>query len=208
MMKKFRKEKETVVESKVADNETKPAEDADNVTFDSFGLDDRLLKVGARIEIVYFCVLQGIAHCGYTRATPIQAQMIPLAIAGRDILARARTGSGKTAAFLIPIINQMLCQKIVSLNAPSPRTSNVLQTTPTSLSGTAAFVIITPTRELCRQTVGAVRALCHACTRDITAVDISHHDATETNLLVSLQLMCAVQHVMRAAHCWPTALTS
>ena len=44
----------------------------------------------------------------YTTPTPIQAQAIPLAIAGRDVLGTAMTGSGKTAAFCIPMISRML----------------------------------------------------------------------------------------------------
>ncbi len=51
-------------------------------------------------------LLQGLKDLGFTRPTPIQADAIPLALAGQDLLACAMTGSGKTAAFLLPILHQ------------------------------------------------------------------------------------------------------
>ena len=53
-------------------------------------------------------VLEAITAAGYTTPTTIQAQAIPPALQGRDLLASAVTGSGKTAAFLLPVMNQML----------------------------------------------------------------------------------------------------
>eukprot|EP01083_Nonionella_stella_P066977 176831_1 len=49
-----------------------------------------------------------IARAGFTRPTPVQKHALPLAVAGRDIVACAQTGSGKTAAFIIPMIQQLL----------------------------------------------------------------------------------------------------
>ena len=69
---------------------------------------------------------------GYTQLTPIQAQAIPHALAGRDILGVAQTGTGKTAAFALPILHRLTCA-----NRPSPRRTRVL--------------ILTPTRELAIQ---------------------------------------------------------
>ena len=48
---------------------------------------------------------------GFTRPTPIQADAIPPGLAGRDILASAATGSGKTAAFLLPIMHRLIGKK-------------------------------------------------------------------------------------------------
>ena len=53
-------------------------------------------------------LLRGIKELGFTRPTPIQAEALPPAIEGRDILGCAQTGSGKTAAFLLPILNRLL----------------------------------------------------------------------------------------------------
>src|SRR5688500_11318375 len=53
-------------------------------------------------------LLKGIRELGFTRPTPVQAAAIPLATTGRDVLACAQTGSGKTAAFLLPIMHRLL----------------------------------------------------------------------------------------------------
>ena len=53
-------------------------------------------------------LLRGIRELGYTNPTPIQAQAVPPALAGRDVLACAMTGSGKTAAFVLPILQRLM----------------------------------------------------------------------------------------------------
>src|SRR5688500_2129444 len=52
-------------------------------------------------------MLASLAAAGYTRPTPIQAQAVPLALRGRDLMGLAQTGTGKTAAFTIPIIERL-----------------------------------------------------------------------------------------------------
>jgi ATP-dependent RNA helicase RhlE len=74
-------------------------------------------------------ILRGIEAQGFTQATPIQKEAIPPALAGRDILACAKTGSGKTAAFALPIIQRIMAK---------PR-------------GVTRALILTPTRELAAQ---------------------------------------------------------
>ncbi len=74
-------------------------------------------------------LLRGIRELGFTRPTPIQAEAIPPVLAGHDIIASAMTGSGKTAAFLLPILHRL---------AGKPR-------------GTTRALILTPTRELAGQ---------------------------------------------------------
>jgi len=74
-------------------------------------------------------VVKGVREMGFTRPTPIQADAIPPALAGRDLLACAVTGSGKTAAFLLPILQRLL---------PKPRRAT-------------RALILTPTRELAAQ---------------------------------------------------------
>ena len=64
------------------------------MTFKDFGFDERLIE--------------GIDANGYDNATPVQEQVIPLIMEGSDIIASAQTGTGKTAAFLLPLIHKIL----------------------------------------------------------------------------------------------------
>ena len=74
-------------------------------------------------------LLRGVKELGFHRPTPIQNDAIPPALAGKDLLACAQTGSGKTAAFLLPILQQLIEKK----------------------RGTIRALILTPTRELAAQ---------------------------------------------------------
>ncbi len=76
-------------------------------------------------------LLRGIADLGFTVPTPIQRDGIPPAIEGRDVLACAMTGSGKTAAFALPILNRLIGQK----------------------RGVTRALVLAPTRELAAQIV-------------------------------------------------------
>ncbi len=78
-----------------------------DTTFGSFQLDDRLLK--------------SIAKMGFQHPTLIQSTAIPLILQGKDVLARAKTGSGKTAAYSIPIIQSILLKKEVRISKDSRR---------------------------------------------------------------------------------------
>src|SRR5258705_232849 len=74
-------------------------------------------------------LMRAVKELGFQRPTPIQEQAIPPAVEGRDLLATATTGSGKTAAFLLPILHRL---------APKPR-------------GVTRALVLTPTRELAAQ---------------------------------------------------------
>src|SRR5205823_480390 len=74
-------------------------------------------------------LLHGVQKLGFEHPTPIQKEAIPPALAGRDVLACAKTGSGKTAAFGLPILQRL---------AGKPR-------------GATRALILTPTRELAAQ---------------------------------------------------------
>ena len=87
------------------------------MNFKEFGFDERLME--------------GIDASGYEEATPVQEQVIPLIMDGEDVIASAQTGTGKTAAFLLPLIN-----KIIS-DPHEDHTNNAL--------------VIVPTRELAIQ---------------------------------------------------------
>ena len=93
------------------------------MAFSAFQLDRNLLK--------------GLKELGFVRPTPIQADAIPPALEGRDLLACASTGSGKTAAFLLPILHKLLTR---------PR-------------GKTRALVLTPTRELAAQIVEQLNAL-------------------------------------------------
>jgi ATP-dependent RNA helicase RhlE len=86
-------------------------------------------------------LLRAVADEGYSTATPIQAQAIPVVLSGRDLLAAAQTGTGKTAAFTLPILQLLSAQA-----APA-----------TGTRGVRALVLV-PTRELCAQVGDAVKA--------------------------------------------------
>ena len=91
------------------------------LTFDSLDIPESLKR--------------GIAELGFTRCTPIQAQTLPLALAGRDVAGQAQTGTGKTAAFLIALFNRLLTHpRVPNRPANSPRA-----------------IVVAPTRELAVQ---------------------------------------------------------
>lgn len=60
-------------------------------------------------------ILRALADMGFARPTLVQAKAIPLALESRDILARARTGSGKTAAYCVPVVQKILTAKAVGM---------------------------------------------------------------------------------------------
>jgi len=93
------------------------------VNFEQFNLDARLKA--------------GIERAGYETATPIQEAAIPAAMRGRDIIGTAQTGTGKTAAFVLPILNKLL----------------------NGQRGVPRALIVTPTRELAEQIHEVVRML-------------------------------------------------
>ena len=86
----------------------------DSGSFESLGLSEK--------------VLRAVRDAGYRTPTPIQQQAIPLILNGRDVIGLAQTGTGKTAAFTLPLVNQLI---------GGPRRTRA--------------VVLTPTRELCMQ---------------------------------------------------------
>ena len=84
-------------------------------------------------------LLQAVEKQGYDEATPIQAQAIPLVLEGKDVLAGAQTGTGKTAGFTLPVL-QLLQRSHRASQKPYPR-----------------VLVLTPTRELAAQVQESVR---------------------------------------------------
>uniref|UniRef100_A0A6P7GTL0 RNA helicase n=1 Tax=Diabrotica virgifera virgifera TaxID=50390 RepID=A0A6P7GTL0_DIAVI len=111
------------------------------VQFHEMELDDRLLKA--------------IAKLGWLQPTVIQEKVIPLLLEGKDVLVRARTGSGKTAAFLLPVIQKLL---------------NIKQT---AAQQETKALILAPSRELCHQICGVIKDLTTKCSREVRYIDIS-----------------------------------
>lgn len=95
-----------------------------------------------RFESFSFCpeILRAISDCGYQKMTPIQQQAIPAIRRGQDVLASAQTGTGKTAAFALPILQKMV-------ENPSE-----------TLKSNTRVLILTPTRELAAQVAENVEA--------------------------------------------------
>ena len=91
------------------------------------GLDPRLLKA--------------LTQEGYEKPTPIQMQAIPHVLEGKDLLGIAQTGTGKTAAFALPILQRLDANK----RTPAPKTARAL--------------ILSPTRELARRSPTASRPM-------------------------------------------------
>lgn len=87
-------------------------------------------------------VQRGIEAVGFTTCTPIQQQVLPLALAGKDVAGQAQTGTGKTAAFLITIFTKLLRRHLPAAAEPAPRA-----------------LVIAPTRELVVQILHDAEAL-------------------------------------------------
>jgi len=104
------------------DETVAPAATPATITFADFGLDPKIQKA--------------VSDQGYTIPTPIQAQAIPHILAGRDLMGAAQTGTGKTAAFVLPIIQQILRH---ASNSASPARHPI------------RALVLTPTRELAVQ---------------------------------------------------------
>lgn len=112
-----------------------------SLNFHEMELDDRILKA--------------IAKLGWLSPTLIQERAIPLLLEGKDVLVRARTGSGKTAAFTIPMIQKILTKKH------------------TLREQEIKALILAPSKELCNQICSVIKDLTIKCSRDVHFVDIS-----------------------------------
>ena len=103
------------------------------MTFDTLGLSADLLRT--------------VKEEGYTEPTPVQSAAIPLVLQGRDVLAAAQTGTGKTAAFVLPILDRLRHHANTSFS-PARHPTRAL--------------ILVPTRELAMQVADDLRPIAHA----------------------------------------------
>ena len=119
-------------------------------SFESFNLDPRLLQATQELK--------------YVTPTDIQAAAIPLALDGKDVLGQAKTGSGKTAAYLLPLVQSAL-----------------EQSTPTTTS-----LILVPTRDLADQVFQAISTLTKHCSGMVKTVNLTRKQS-DTVIQASLQ---------------------
>jgi len=127
-------------------------EDEKKLPFHEMGLDDRILKA--------------IAKLGWIEPTLIQERGIPLVLEGKDLLARGRTGSGKTGAFAVPLVQRLLDLK----------SSGTLQC--------VRAVVLCPSRELASQTTKVINDLTNSCGGIIRCVDIGAKDVSAVKPLL------------------------
>ncbi|TFK74960.1 DEAD-domain-containing protein [Pluteus cervinus] len=105
-------------------------------------------------------ILRALADMGFARPTLVQAKAIPLALESRDILARARTGSGKTAAYCVPVVQKVLSVKS-SLSTEDP------------MRQATRGLILVPTRELAEQVSAYLKKLIAYCEQDVITANLS-----------------------------------
>ena len=104
-------------------------------------------RLGLKAEL-----LRAVASQGYTDPTPVQERAIPIVLEGRDVLASAQTGTGKTAAFVLPIL------QLLTTTRPAPRAVSPNQRRLHGATGLPIrCLVLTPTRELALQVEESVR---------------------------------------------------
>jgi ATP-dependent RNA helicase DDX56/DBP9 len=127
-------------------------------------------------------ILRALADLGFSRPTLVQQKAIPLALENQDVLARARTGSGKTAAYCIPLVQKILNAKAVG----TPRGSHPVHRFSSQIldflkdpaleddsrQSTRALILV-PTRELAEQVLGHLRGLVKYCENDVSIVNVA-----------------------------------
>lgn len=119
-----------------------PTTDPSKSTFDSLNLDPRLL--------------QALAKSGYSEPTAVQARVIPLAQEGKNVLAKSKTGSGKTAAYVLPCIQSILLSK-----SHESKTKNT------------SVLVLVPTRELSDQVTRVFASLSESCGKEVRALNLT-----------------------------------
>ncbi|OGE50117.1 hypothetical protein PENARI_c018G08906 [Penicillium arizonense] len=122
---------------------------------DNKDLDFEALNLDPRLR-------QALIKEKFTKPTLVQSKAIPLALEGKDILARAKTGSGKTAAYVLPILQAILQQK----------------TADPSLKATTALILV-PTRELAEQVQKVITTFAAFCGKDIRSVNLTQKVSDE-----------------------------
>ena len=141
-----------------------------DITFDSFDLHPLLLA--------------GLEAAGFTRCTPIQALTLPLALGGRDVAGQAQTGTGKTLAFLVAVIDRLLKRPaLADRKAEDPRA-----------------LILAPTRELAIQIHKDAVKFESLTYLDVLKKELKVMDATAISLCKDNQLPIIVYSLRQAGN--------
>ncbi|CAH3151926.1 unnamed protein product [Porites lobata] len=122
-------------------------------SFHEMSIDDRLIKAIAKLK--------------WSQPSPIQEKAIPLALEGKDILARAKTGSGKTAAYAIPVVQRILQEKQAD-----------------SLSCGVRALVLVPTKELAKQAHKNIKEISLYCSREVRVADVAQGNLASTKSLL------------------------
>lgn len=130
------------------------------MSFNEFDLDARLLRA--------------ISKLGFNQPTLVQETAIPLALQGKDILAKARTGSGKTAAYCIPLIQKILSSK----------------------SNSTKGLILVPTRELAQQVTGHIRELAMYCSIKVCNIATEGSLSSQMYHLLTRQILKDIPQII------------
>ena len=102
-------------------------------------------------------LLRAVADQGYTEPTPVQREAIPIVLAGRDLLAGAQTGTGKTAAFVLPILQRLNATRTPGWQSAPPAPGNGSRKGRDASREPIRTLVLTPTRELALQVEESVR---------------------------------------------------
>eukprot|EP00126_Sphaerothecum_destruens_P010945 Sdes_comp20830_c0_seq1m17422 len=127
-------------------------ENPSDTSFEQLGLDSRLLK---SLELLQ-----------WSSMTLVQMKAIPLGMQGKDVMARARTGSGKTGAFCIPLIQKILTS---SSSKKEPRT--------------IAALILVPSQELCKQVGRVLEQLTKFCSKEVITCILESKDVKSLTVM-------------------------
>ncbi|MCJ1435750.1 hypothetical protein MMC27_005125 [Xylographa pallens] len=129
-----------------------------NVTMESEQTVDPILKFeDAGLHPV---MLENVKLCGYVNPTPIQGYCLPAILSNNDLIAVAQTGSGKTAAFLIPVLSKLM-GKVKKLAAPRPNVAKAYNPATDGVRAEPLVLVVCPTRELATQIFDEARRLCY-----------------------------------------------
>ncbi|XP_039565709.1 probable ATP-dependent RNA helicase DDX4 isoform X3 [Passer montanus] len=119
-----------------------------------------------------------IAKAGYSKPTPVQKYSIPIILAGRDLMACAQTGSGKTAAFLVPIVAQMMRDGVTASSFKEQQEPEC--------------IIIAPTRELINQIFLEARKFVYGtCIRPVVIYGGTQTDYSIRQVKQGCNILCA-----------------